>query len=132
MTKSMNRIKSIFIGRYGVDQLNIALLILTIILLIITLVIDSDDLAIVCWFPLVTYVYRTCSKQHIARYKENAFFMKMINPILKPMYISFARKKDKEHKYYHCPSCNQTIRVEKQKGHVKLYCPICKAEFIKK
>jgi hypothetical protein len=128
----MNKIKSIFMGRYGIDQLNLALIIFTLILSITTLLIDSEDLAILCWIPLITYVYRACSKQHIVRYKENAFFMKLINPVLKPIYIKCGRIKDKEHKYCHCPSCNQTIRINRQKGKVKLYCPICKSEFIKK
>jgi len=127
----MSKIKSMFIGRYGTDQLNITLLIIALILSIITAFTSYKDLAFLCWIPLILYVYRAFSKQHILRYKENAKFLKMIHPITKLVYIKSARLKDKRHKYYNCPSCAQTIRVEKQKGKVSISCPMCKTHFIK-
>jgi hypothetical protein len=127
----MNKIKSILIGRYGIDQLNITLLIIALILSIITAFTNNEELAVICWIPLILYAYRAFSKQHILRYKENVFFMKLIKPILKPIYVKSARRKDKEHKYYNCPSCRQTIRVEKHMKKVSISCPICKSEFIK-
>lgn len=127
----MSKIKSIFIGRYGVDQLNITLLLITLILSIITAFTNNKELAVICWVPLILYAYRALSKQHIIRYKENVLFMKILNPIMKPIYIKYGRMKDKEHKYCNCPSCKQTIRVEKQKGKVTVFCPMCKSQFVK-
>ncbi|PXV96023.1 hypothetical protein C8E03_101656 [Lachnotalea glycerini] len=127
----MNKIKSILTGRYGVDQLNIVLLVIALIIIIAAFFTDREDYIILCSLFLGTYLYRACSKQHIVRYKENAFFMKLLKPIIKPVYIKFGRIKDKEHQYCHCPFCNQTISVKRQKGKVTIACPICKAEFKK-
>jgi predicted membrane protein len=127
----MSKIKSIFIGRYGTDQLNMTLLVIALILSVITAFTSYKELTIICWIPLLFYVYRSFSKKHILRYKENALFMKIVNPIIKPFYIKTARLKDKNHLYCNCPSCSQTIRVEKQKGKVSISCPMCKSQFIK-
>lgn len=127
----MNKIKSALIGRHGIDQLNIALLTVTLILAVAALLVDSDDLSLLCWITFLLCIYRMFSKHSIMRYKENAWFMKRINPILKLVYIRTARIKDKEHKYCQCPNCNQTIRVEKQKEKITVSCPMCKSEFIK-
>ncbi|MFA9375186.1 MAG: hypothetical protein ACERKZ_00385 [Lachnotalea sp.] len=127
----MNKIKIILRGRYGIDQLNLTLLIMALILCIITAFTNNNKLLVVCWIPLSIYAYRALSKQHILRYKENIFYMKLLNPFLNPIYLILGRMKDKEHKYCNCPSCNQVIRVEKQKGKSRIFCPICKSEFIK-
>lgn len=127
----MSKIKSMLIGRYGNDQLNMTLLVVALILSVITAFTSYKELIIICWFPLILYVYRAFSKQHILRYKENALFMKIVNPIIKPFYIKTARLKDKKHIYCQCPSCTQTIRVEKQKAKVSISCPMCKSQFIK-
>lgn len=125
----MNKMKTALIS--GMDQLNVALLINTLILALLALLMDNDDLKSLCWIPFVFCIYRMISKQHIMRYKENVWFMKRINPIIKPIYIKFVRIKDREHKYYQCPFCNQIIRVEKQKENATISCPICKSEFNK-
>mgnify|MGYP002625827682 CR=1 FL=1 len=35
------------------------------------------------------------------------------------------RLKDKEHKYFRCPKCRQTVRVPKGKGRVRITCKSC-------
>lgn len=127
----MNKMKSTFISRHGIDQLNIALLIITLIMAATTLIIESNDMRLLCWFPFMYCIYRLLSKQHIARYKENVRFMKFLSPILKPMYVKIARVKDKQHKYCQCPSCKQTIRIIKAREKTTFSCPMCKSEFIK-
>ena len=74
-------------------------------------------------------IYRMLSKKRIARYKENIRFMRLINPILKRIYINERKMKDKQHKYCQCPSCKQLIWVDKGKEINKVSCPMCKSEF---
>lgn len=127
----MKQRKHLLFGRYGMDQLNIALLSITFLLEIIALMCKNDDLKLICCLIFMITIYRMVSKKHIQRYKENVWFIKRVSPIIKVIYIKKARTKDKEHKYCHCPSCHQTIRIEKQREKITVSCPICKSEFIK-
>lgn len=127
----MNKIKSVIHKRHGMDQLNIALLTLTLILCISTFFVDSKDLKLLCWFPFLYCIFRMASRRSIIRYKENVWFLKLVNPMWRPIYVKYGRKKDKQHKYCQCPTCNQTIRIERQVERPKIICPICKSEVIK-
>jgi DNA-directed RNA polymerase subunit RPC12/RpoP len=128
---AMNKIKGVFIGRYGTDQLNMALLLASLLLATITALANSVELIIICFVPLFFYLYRAFSRQHILRYNENVAYMKLLRPIIRPLYIKTGRIKDKHHKYYRCPNCEQTISVEKQKGKAMISCPTCKTQFMK-
>ncbi|WP_262360849.1 hypothetical protein [Gorillibacterium timonense] len=38
----------------------------------------------------------------------------------------------KTHRYYRCPSCNQTLRVPKGKGKLSITCSRCQTSFVRK
>ena len=38
----------------------------------------------------------------------------------------------KTHRYFRCPQCRATVRVPKGKGQIRITCPHCKHQFIKK
>lgn len=42
------------------------------------------------------------------------------------------RAQDKDHKYYACPKCGQTVRVPKGAGKIRVTCPKCGEKFEKK
>ena len=42
------------------------------------------------------------------------------------------RLKDREHKYFACPKCKQSVRVPKGKGKIAITCPKCREKFVKK
>lgn len=128
----MNIIKKFMLKGYGVDCLNITMLIAALLLSLTAAFTGSEFLMGICWIPLIIYCFRAFSREHIQRYKENTAFVRLLEPIVNPIYIKLGRIKDKEHKYYNCPSCGQTVSVSKQKERSSISCPVCKAEFIKK
>ncbi len=118
------------IGRYGNDQLNRMLLVLAFICILasnfgLTLILYMIGLACL----IICYV-RMFSRNHQARYKENAAYMKLIGKIKN----IFRRNKQASstHHIFTCPQCKQKIRIPKGKGMIMVRCPRCGNEFKKK
>ena len=56
-----------------------------------------------------------------ARRRENAAFQRVLTQL-----------KDRDHRYYHCPKCRQTVRVPRGHGKINIRCPKCGEQFVKK
>ena len=129
----MNKIRQWFrwfmTGRYGTDKLNIALLITALVLCVLPTVIS-----IFVWLPILNValtilsyvltavaIFRCFSRNTYTRYEENRKFLRF-----------WERLKDRQHRYYDCPKCRQTVRVPRGKGKIAISCPKCKEKFIRK
>ncbi len=116
--------RSFMAGRYGTDKLNMVLLITGLVLSIVA-AFSSSWLQLVCW--LGSYIlmfwalFRCFSRNTYKRYQENRRYLNLI-----------ARLRDREHRYYSCPRCRQSVRVPKGKGKIAITCPKCKEKFLKK
>lgn len=123
-------------GRYGSDQFNRFLMLLVGIMLLTAAIVS----AIVSFFPPLIGVqwacycvellalalfgytmFRILSRNIAARQKENRAYLRFRS-----------RLADQEHRYYACPKCNQTVRVPKGRGKIRIKCPSCGEQFIKK
>ena len=112
-------------GRYGTDKLNTLILIVGLLLCVGSMcmpmgwpVIVMTGLAYACSFVVI---FRCLSRNTYKRYRENRRYLSFLN-----------RLKDREHRYFSCPKCRQSVRVPKGKGKIKIHCPKCGAEIIKK
>ncbi len=108
-------------GRYGNDELNIALLILSVILNLLSPIAEIfSGLGMVC---ICYAIYRMFSKNIYKRRCENAKILP---------YAAFikAKFKNKGYKLFMCPKCKRTLRVPKGKGKITLSCPC--GEFLKR
>lgn len=129
----MNWFRRFMIGRYGPDQLSIALMFLSLLLSLLLFFFPSTALSYIVYIPFIVFLFRILSKNVNKRREENIKFLKLWYPI-----ASWFRKKQyqlknsKTHRYYKCPSCKQSVRVPKGKGKILITCPKCKLEFIKK
>ena len=129
----MNWLKKQMIGRYGVDQLSNALLILSFILLIGSIIADIKVInSIAMGILLISYI-RIFSRNINKRYQENLKFLNWWNPI-KFKLLGFVNrtKQLKTHRFYKCPQCNQELRVPKGKGKINVSCPKCHNKFEKR
>lgn len=128
--KLIERFKKIMIGRYGTDQLSVALLGTGILLLIITLPFKWFLIRLIALIPIILCYYRMFSKNIYKRQQENFKFIRFYTPIAKRMNVNFKRFKErKTHRYFICPTCKQTLRVPKGKGNISITCPKCKNIF---
>jgi len=129
----MDWLKKFMTGRYGPDQLSIALLFLSLLLSIVLFFFPSTVLGFIVYVPSIVFLFRILSKNIVRRREENNKFLKIWTPIFSWFNKKQYRIKDsKTHKYYSCPSCKQPVRVPKGKGKIRISCPKCKIEFIKK
>ena len=128
----MNWLRNFMMGRYGVDKLNIALLILSMVLTFISSITDFAILLYISYIPLFLCIYRIFSRNTNLRIQENYKFLKFYNPaeawVKKKLNIV---KGSKTHKHFKCPNCKQTVRVPKGKGKVNITCPKCSTKFTK-
>lgn len=122
----MNWYKRFMVGRYGPDQLSVALCILSFVLSIISNVTDLSAITALSAVALGIAVYRILSRDVLRRRSENQLFLAKWNPIA-------ARFRDrKTHKYFKCPNCGQQLRVPKNKGSMTITCPKCGTSFKRK
>ena len=128
----MNWLRNFMAGRYGGDQLNIALIVLYLILAVIAQITQLWIIWILEILLLAFCIFRILSRNVERRYRENIQFLKLWNPIKGWFQSCMIRVKDKTHRYDHCPKCRNTLRVPKGKGKICITCPVCKTEFIKK
>ena len=120
-------------GRYGSDQLNNALLLVSAVLIVLQWLIGSRLLSIAIMLLLVLCYFRIFSRNIQARYAENQRFLQWWWPKsqkLRNMRLRFADRKT--HRYYKCPQCRNRLRVPRGRGKINITCPHCRTQFVRK
>ena len=124
-------------GRNGVDQLNIAMLWVSIgaDLLATILMRQRNGLAyvglalyygsVVLW---VLVLFRMFSRNLYKRQAENQKWLQARSRRRGAVSAAKARRADTEHKYFTCKRCKTICRVPVGKGKVIITCPKCGAE----
>ena len=111
-------------GRYGMDRLSSVMLWISVALAVISMFLPGPVgliLTLLSYVLMGFAVFRALSRNTYKRYRENRRFLAF-----------WGRLKDREHRYYQCPKCRQSVRVPKGKGKIAITCPKCKEKFIKK
>ena len=144
------KFNSFMARRNGPDQLARDALILAIVLLVVS-AFTADfarTLFLVLGVAAMAYSYwRMFSTDSSRRGSENAAYLTKRNAVLGKVKAPFqkaakqgqkaasqakAQAKDKEHRYFACPKCGQTVRVPKGEGKIRVTCPKCGEKFEKK
>ena len=119
-------------GRYGFDQLNGFLCILSLILVVLGAWLSGFlywlGLALLLWC-----YYRIFSRNIQKRYAENMKYLSLQNQSkdwLARQKLRFDQRK--VYRYFKCPHCRQSIRVPRGRGRISITCPKCGTSFIKK
>ena len=77
-------------------------------------------------FALV--IFRFLSKNINARVQANMKFIRLLDNVL----IILNIKSEGDKRIFRCPKCRAKVRVPKGKGKIRITCPKCRHEFIKK
>ena len=123
--KISNGFRQFMVGRYGNDKLNMWILGGGVILCLISMFFSRPLvnllLTVLSYVCMFTAIFRTFSRNTYKRYQENRKFLLLLDKI-----------KDREHKYFSCPKCRQSVRVPRGKGKIAIPCPKCREKFIRK
>ena len=128
----MNWIQRLMAGRYGIDQLNVALLLLYLLLSLPAWLFHLDLLQLLADLLILVVILRMFSRRIARRQAENARFLRLVGPIVHNYNVRRCRRRDKEHCYFRCPNCGQQLRVPKGKGKISITCRSCGASFEEK
>lgn len=128
----MNWFKKFMYGRYGLDELSMALLILSVILIFISTFLPNSLRIVgnIVYIPTFIYLFRVFSKNIYKRQQENVKYLRMKNSVVR--YIKQKQRivnDSKTHKYFKCPNCKQKLRVPRGQGKITVTCPKCKTAF---
>jgi len=121
------------VGRYGYDELSMVMSAAALISMILSFIPGLHFMYIpnvILWF---WSMYRCYSRNTTKRRKERDTYLHVIKKI-KSRYAlkKKAWKERKTHRYFRCKQCKTTLRVPKGKGKIKITCPKCHSEIIKK
>ena len=112
-------------GRYGTDRLNIVILTAGLVASLLSVIISLQPFNLIFWalsYGLMIWaIVRSLSRNTYKRYQENRKFLQF-----------YDRLKDRQHRYFSCPKCRQTVRVPRGKGKIAITCPRCHEKFVKK
>ena len=118
-------LRNFMAGRYGSDKLNMFILGSGVAVCLVSLLIRVPAVNLAA--TLISYglmfwaIFRCLSRNTYKRYQENRKFMQIVD-----------RLKDRQHRYFDCPKCRQTVRVPRGKGKISITCPRCREKFVKK
>ena len=112
-------------GRYGTDKLNNLLLGLGLATCFLNLFMGNTIvgwiLTVLSYSFMLLALFRCFSRNTYKRYRENRKYLLFVERI-----------RDREHKFFSCPRCRQTVRVPRGRGKIAITCPKCKEKFTKK
>lgn len=124
-------IRRFMFGRYGLDQLNVVLMVAAVALCLISFLFSrinavwtvalSFVLNLLSYMLLFWYILRAFSRNIEKRNRENRRFLAFRS-----------RLTDKQNRYYRCPNCKQTVRVPRGRGKICIKCPKCSEKFVRK
>ena len=123
--KLKSGLRFFMLGRYGTDKLNLTLLGVALAASAMGMFFRHPAIALlmtaVSYGLMIWAIFRMLSRNTYQRYRENRKFLQLLE-----------QWKDRQHRYYNCPRCRQTVRVPRGKGKISITCPRCKEQFIKK
>lgn len=121
-------------GRYGSDQLNMALLILSILVSLIGGIFFNRSIfvSLIVYALSIIIIYRGFSKKIYKRQQENLKFKRLIQPIKSQYKIIKLNLTQKQFKHVQCPRCHRTLRVPRGRGKIEITCPHCHVAFDKR
>ena len=126
----MNGFRNFMAGRYGSDQLTVALLIAGMVFTFIGDAFEWYFLTLISYAIFFTCILRIMSKNILARQKENYKFLQYWNPLKSWGKTKYSiLKSSRNYKYFKCPNCKQELRVPRGKGKIAVTCQRCNTKF---
>jgi len=125
-----NKLAQFIYGRYGTDQLYLALIVAYLVLLVANSFISSAIISGFMSAILILIIFRALSRNIYKRSRENEKFMKFFKSIKGSGALQIRRIKEiKTHRFRKCPHCKKVLRLKRVRGKHTVKCPSCNKEF---
>ena len=120
-------------GRYGADQLSMALVIAALVISIVGSLSGIYFLTLAADALLILAIFRMFSKDRYRRAHENQVYLEKTQGVRRAVTEWVNRvKNSKKYHYYTCPKCKQRLRVPRGVGNITITCKNCGTKFDKK
>ena len=127
-----NALQRFMYGRYGNDQLNMVLVLLSLALYLVFAVTSWTFLYAVSFMLMAVALFRCLSRNYDRRRAENGQILSLVQPVTRWYRLRRTIRRDKDHCYFKCPNCGQQLRVPRGKGRITVTCRGCGASFQEK
>ena len=120
-------------GRYGTDQLNMAMLWTALGMTLVGSIAKLGILSLMADALLLLALFRIFSKNRYKRAQENQDYLaKTLKARQNASEWLNRMKNRKKYRYFSCPKCKMRLRVPRGVGNVTITCKGCKEKFDKK
>ena len=117
-------------GRNGADHLGNTVLVLSFVLAIGNLFLQSVIVSLLVYACVIYSLFRMMSRNVSKRRAENARWCRFWKRIKGFFVLTKNKWRDrKTHVYYKCPQCKNVLRLPKVKGAHSVNCPCCHTRF---
>lgn len=128
-----SKMKSFMYGRYGYDELSQFLSKTALRCVIVGLFAYPGFFCGLAMALYLVTMFRMYSKNIMKRKQERDAYLRRTQPLRDWQALQKRKFNDrKTHKFYRCSQCKTSLRVPKGKGKIKIHCPKCGAEIVKK
>lgn len=117
--KLKNFFRRLYVNSYGFDDLNKALIMVSLVCSILNLFLKSAFLYVFGNALFIYFFFRFFSKKKFKRSEENRRYRRARK------YLKLVWDNRKTHRILVCKNCGQFIRVPKGKGKIEVTCPQC-------
>lgn len=120
-------------GRYGVDQLGYAAVILALALTVLGALLRVGLLTLLADALLIVCFARMLSRNRVKRAQENQLYLQKTQGARKAVREWVNRiRNGKRYRYFVCPQCRARLRVPRGVGKITVTCKKCGNRFDKK
>ena len=128
-----SKMQSFMYGRYGYDELSQFLSKTALLCVIVGLFAYPGFFCGLAMALYLVTMFRMYSKNIMKRKQERDAYLRRTQPLRDWQALQKRKFNDrKTHKFYRCSQCKTSLRVPKGKGKIKIRCPKCGAEIVKK
>ena len=128
-----SKMQSFMYGRYGYDELSQFLSKTALLCVIVGLFAYPGFFCGLAMALYLVTMFRMYSKNIMKRKQERNAYLRRTQPLRDWQALQKRKFNDrKTHKFYRCSQCKTSLRVPKGKGKIKIHCPKCGAEIVKK
>lgn len=145
--------KPFFSGRNGADELSVTLVVISVIVFLAAPIFDEKYIQgiflLLGGILFVLGLLRSLSTNIGKRRHENQVFLDLFRSETKEekerrkreeeekrerekLRKERRKEEEKTHAFFRCPQCGKELRVPKGQGKIKIRCPNCSHEFIRK